>query len=176
MSEKKYLTWAKHHKVWSVVIAFFVITIIAGVVNPPKDKKAEPAQSTPQQVQPVAQETVQQEQPVQPSVPKYEILKEYGTGGKVMLIDIADATDEKLTLLGKEFDSKYGKDTFTRIGVFTDRKYALISSDIGAIDSMSDTESKEYDQAYVAQFNINKSSNFKQYVLRPSRDAKVINL
>lgn len=174
MKDNKYLAWAKRHKVWTGVIAFFLITFIISAANPPEKKKIEQKQSTPSPAQAVREEPKQQ--PAQPSVPKYEVVKEYGVGGKAILIDPTDATDEKLTLLGKELDKKYGKETLVRIGIFTDKKYALISADFDAIDKMSDSESKAYDQAYAAQFNINKNSGLKQYVLRPSLDAKRVEL
>lgn len=173
-TNNKYLAWVKRHKVWSAVIAFFVLMVIVSAANPPEEKKTEQPQST-AQTQP-AQDKPQQAQPAQTTAPKYEVLKEYGTGGKAVLIDPADATDEKLTLLGRELDKKYGNESIVRVGVFTDRKYALISTDFEAIGNMSDADTKAYDQAYAAQFNVNKNSGLKQYILRPSRDAKEIKL
>lgn len=170
----KYFDWAKRHKIWAAVLATFLLFVIVSAANPPEDKPKEQKQSA-STSQPT--ETKQEQpKPQQPAAPKYEVLKEYGTGGKAVLIDPADASDDKLTLLGKELDKKYGSETLVRIGVFTDRKYALISTDFDAIGNMSDADTKAYDQAYAAQFNVNKNTNFKQYILRPSLDAKEIKL
>lgn len=176
MNNSKYLDWIKHHKVWSAVIAFFLLALIAGIANPPEEKKAE-QQNSPAQNQ-TTQEQSHETQSAQSTIPKYEIVKEFGTNNsnKAVLISADNAMDEKLVLLGKELNNKYSDSDFIRIGIFTDRQHAETYADIDKVFSLEGDEATAYDNAYVAQFNINKSTGLKEYVLRPSRDAKEISL
>ncbi len=177
-TNNKAVAWAKRHKVWSSIIAFFVITFIFGSLLPEPEKKTDIQQAT--KPQPAQQTQKPTEQPKQPTIttPKYEVVTEFGNNksNKSVLVSAADATDEKLTLLGKELNSKYGSPSIVRIGIFTDKHYAEVFADFNAIGNLSDTEAKAYDQAYVGQLNINKNSGLKEFVIRPSRDAKTIKL
>jgi len=170
------MDWIKQHKVKSVIIAFLLITFIGFLATPKPEQEA-------QQQAGNNAETITQTKPEprtetikQLESPKYEIVKEFGNAGKAVIISPEDVSEDKLTLLGKELNKKYGSNEFARIGVFTDREQALIHADIDKASSLEGQAATIYDQAYVAQFNVNRNSNLKQYTLSPTRDAKEIKL
>ena len=137
--------WIKAHKIWTGVIAFILIAVFAGGGQ-------NPAPSTSSDTNRVA-------------TPKYELIGEYGQGGRIYLISPEDATEKKLTSIGKELDKKFGSDAFARIGIFIDRDQAKIATDPLKAAGLEGEAGDAYDRAYVAQFNINKDTGLKQFVI-----------
>jgi len=168
--------WVKAHKIWSAVIAFFILVIIIGATggdkNKQENKTSAPAQSTTTQ-QPEAQAKPQPE----PSVPKYDLVGEYGQGGKVYVISPSDATEEKLTLIGKDLNKRFGSETFARIGIYTDKAQAQIMAN-NPLDAanLEGAAADAYDKAYVAQFNVNKNTDLKQFTVTLNGESKEIKL
>jgi hypothetical protein len=110
----------------------------------------------------------------QPTAPEYSVVT--GNGNEAIVISHTDATEEKLILLGKKLNEVYGSKSFARVGVFTDSKYALLSTDTEAVFSLTGDESDAYDASYVAQFNVNKNTGYKQYTITLSGSSKEVNL
>jgi len=173
--------WVKVHKVWSAVIAFFVFVVIVGAFGGGDKTKQNNTTATP--TQPVATKTestpkttTTTTQPQQ-TVPKYDLVGEYGQGGKVYVISPADATEDKLTLIGKDLDKKFGSDTFARIGIYTDKSQAQIMAN-NPLDAanLEGAAADAYDKAYVAQFNVNKNTGLKQFTITLNGQSKDIKL
>ncbi len=162
------MNWVKSHKVLACILAFVALVIIVSAAGSDKKKtenKTTPATKPATNSQPSA---APQSQP-QASVPKYELVGEYGKGGRVYVIAPTDSTEEKLTLICKGLNKKYGSDSFARLSIFTDQAQAQIMAN-NPLDAanLEGNAATAYDKAYVAQLNINKSTGLKQCEIHPN--------
>lgn len=162
--------WIKSHKIMAGIIAFIALIVIIAAAGGDKPKQ-ESNTVTPTQAQTTKQETTE------PAIPKYELVGEYGQGGKAYVIAPSDATEDRLTLIGKDLNTRFGSETFVRISIFTDRAQAqtMVDDPLKAA-SLEGAEADAYDKAYVAQFNVNKNSGLKQFVIFPMGENKEIEL
>lgn len=168
--------WITKHKILSGVIAFLILAVTFGAFGADKTKQ-EDGTTTPSQSE-TAQQTATQAKPQpEPSIPNYDLVGEYGQGGRVYVISPADATEDKLTLIGKDLNKRFGAETYARIGIYTDKTQAQILSN-NPIDAanLDGAAADAYDKAYVAQFNVNKNSGLKQYVIYLNGSQKEIDL
>jgi len=170
------MDWIKAHKVWSAVIAVLIIIVIAGAVGGGKDKN-KTENNTATTSKPTSEQTTSQPQQSQPAVPKYELVGTFGNGGKAYVISPSDATEEKLTLIGKDLNKRFGSDSFARIGIYTDRSQAqIIVDDPLKPANLEGAAADAYDKAYVAQFNVNKSTGLRQYTIYLNGSTKEVSL
>jgi|GEM_PF-6516409 len=160
-----------------LIIGIILIVLIVGGVSggKPKSTPVKSATVTPSVTQ--TKTNSQKEQTPAPIVPSYTLVGSYGNGGKTYVIDPADATEEKLTLIGKDLNKKFGSDDFARLGIYTDRSQAKIMSD-NPLDAanLEGAAADAYDKAYVAQFNVNKSTGLKKFFIFPMGENKEIKL
>ncbi len=168
--------WIIKHKIWSGVIAFFVLIVIVGAASG-DDTKQENNTPAPAQSAATQQAETQAKPQPEPTVPKYELVGEYGQGGKVYVISPADATEEKLTLIGKDLNKQFGSETFARISIFTDKTQAQIMAN-NPLDAanLEGAAADAYDKAYVAQFNVNKNSDLKEFTIMLNGQTKEVSL
>lgn len=169
-------SWIKSHKIATGIVAFVVLILIIAAGGGDKSKTKQESTTTPAQTQTPKQEAVTQK-PAEPVVPKYNLVGEYGQGGKAYVIAPSDATEDKLTLIGKDLYKRFGSETFARIGIYTDKAQAqIIVDDPLTAANLEGAAADAYDKAYVAQFNINKNSGLKQFVIFPMGQNKEIKL
>jgi len=167
------MNWIKTHKIWSAVIAIILIIIIAGAAGGNKKNPTTTASNSKSSTQQPA--TTQPQTPE--AAPDYQLIGTFGQGGKAYVISPADATEAKLTLIGKDLNKKFGSDDFARIGIYTDRSQAqIIVNDPNQPANLEGTAADAYDKAYVAQFNVNKNTNYKQYVIYLNGSQKEVTL
>lgn len=170
--------WNKEDMVVPGVVAFLVLLVIWNVADnvstKPEQAKTPTTQSQTTNSKPVLKPTTT---PQQPAVPKYDLVGEFGNGGKAYVIAPGDATIAKLTLIGKDLDKKYGSDDFARIGIYTEREQAqIIVDDPLGPGNLEGDAADAYDKAYVAQFNVNKYSGFKKFFVMLNGKQTEINL
>ncbi len=143
------MNWIKRHK---FLAAIGVFLLCSGLVN-----------------------LVKHDTPVSPKnsirSPKYEVVDTYGRNCMVIVISSNETTDESLVAIGKALNEKFGEDQFVRIGIFTDRTQAKLMS-TGKAPDLTGVAAKKYDNAYVAQFNINQNTGHKRFLV--TRDGKNI--
>lgn len=165
-------SWIKNHKILTGALAFILIVIIAGIAGS-GDKKT----TSSSQPSTITQTTAPKPAEQQPSVPKYDLVGEYGQGGRVYVISPSDATEAKLTLIGKDLDKKFGSDSFARISIFTVKSQAQIMAN-NPLDAanLEGKAAAAYDKAYVAQFNINQSTSLKQFTIMLNGQDKEVSL
>lgn len=155
-----------------ITAVFFVIAFIGGFINSASTIKTDNNQAN---SQPQAQQTEQK--PAEPTIPQYDLVGEYGQGGKVFVTDPSNATEAQLTLIGKDLDKKYGSSSFARISIFIDKAQAqILANNPIAPASLEGAAGEAYDKAYVAQFNINKSTGLKEYMIMLNGQDKQIQL
>jgi hypothetical protein len=170
--------WIKRHKVLTGLIVLILLIVVAGAAGG-GDKKTKQNNQTASTTQtPANQQNQPKTQTVkQPTVPKYELVGEYGQGGRVYVIAPSDASEEKLTLIGKDLNKKFGSDSFARIGIYTDKSQAqIMANNPLAAANLEGAAADAYDKAYVAQFNINKNTGLKQYTIMLNGQDKEITL
>lgn len=122
-----------------------------------------------------AQPQVTQAQAQQPT-PRYYLVSTYGNGGRTYVIDSADATESQLTLIGKDLNKLFGSDDMARIGIYTDPSQAQIGADPAQASALQGDAATTYKNSYVAQFNVNKSTNTKQFFVYLNGSTKEIKL
>jgi hypothetical protein len=167
------MDWIKAHKLLSAIIATIVIIIIAGIAGGGKNKNNESADNTTA----TSSQSSKIQPQIQPTVPKYELVGEYGQGGKAYVITPNEATEDKLTLIGKDLNKRFGSASFARIGIYTDSAQAqIIVDDPLKAANLEGAAAAAYDKAYVGQFNINKSTGLKQFVIYLNGSSKEIKL
>lgn len=139
-------------------------------------KSSQPAKSSSDARQSqVTQSQAVQAQSQEPT-PRYYLVSTYGQGGRTYVIDSADATEDKLTLIGKDLNKLFGSDDMARIGIYTDPQQAQIGVDSTQVAALQGEADKAYDNAYVAQLNINKSTNLKQFFVYLNGSTKEVKL
>lgn len=116
-----------------------------------------------------------QPQPSQPA-PRYYLVSTYGQGGRTYVIDSADATEDKLILVGKDLNKLFGSDDIARIGIYTDPSQAQIGAESAQATALQGDAAAAYYKAYVAQLNINKSTGLKQFTIMLNGQTKEIQL
>lgn len=167
--------WIIRHKVISSVLGVILLLIVIGAIS--DGSKKTPTTQSNTNASTASQVSKQEKQPkvAPPSVPKYDLVGEYGQGGKVYVIAPNDATEAKLTLIAKDLNKRFGSDSFARISIFTDRSQAQILAN-NPLDAanLEGAAADAYDKAYVAQFNVNKSSGLKQFTIRLNGNQKDI--
>jgi hypothetical protein len=169
------MNWIKSHKILAGIIAVVILIVIAGLAGGNDKKKTE--NNTPSPTPTTTQQTNSQPTQAQSAVPKYELVGEYGNGGKAYVISPTDATQEKLTLIGKDLNKRFGSDSFARIGIYTDRAQAqIIVNNPADAANLEGAAADAYDKAYVAQFNVNKSTRLKTYVIYLNGSSKEVKL
>lgn len=156
--------WIKSHKFITGIIVFILLVgIVSSGSN--KDENKSASKTAPTSTSATEQKTTETKA-AQPSVnvPSYDLVD--GKSVKVAIISSSDATTEKLTLIGKDLNKRFGSDFIQRIGVFTDKTQAMImaSNPLDAAN-LEGAAANAYDKAYVAQFNVNKSTGLKTYVI-----------
>lgn len=159
-------SWFVRHKILTVLLGLIVLGIIGSVL--PEQQRTSTNQDNAQ----VNSQTNEQSDAA-PEVPQYELVGEFGQGGKVYVIDPADANEERLTLIGKDLNKRFGSDTFARISIFTDRKQAtILADDPGSVLDLEGAAADSYELAFVAQFNINQTTDYKEFIIFPATVAK----
>ena len=156
------MDWVKSHKLWSIVIAL-VILAIAGAASSGNNKTNE--NKTQVKAEPSTPATAKQTPQVM--LPQYSLV---GSSGSVhvYVISPTDATEEKLTALGKNLYTQFSADNIARISIFTDKAQAKIMADNPlAPADLQGNAATEYDKAYVAQLNTNKNTGLKEYYIYP---------
>jgi hypothetical protein len=111
--------------------------------------------------------------------PDYQLVGEFGPNKdiKAILIDPANATEAKLTAIGKKLDAKYGSADLVRLGVYTDKKQAeIMLKDPLQPLTLKGAAADAYTKAHVAQYTVNKSTNTKTYTIFLHGSSKEVTL
>lgn len=168
-------TWVKEHQALSVV-ASVIILVTALILLMAFTRGSNPKTATPPQPTQQSEQAVDNTKPAS-TTPAYELVGEFGQGGKAYVISPSDATEDKLILLGQELDKQFGSSDFARISVYTDKAQAqIIVNDPLGPAALEGAAGEAYDNAYVAQFNVNKNTGLKRFMIYLGGEGKDINL
>ncbi len=166
--KNRILSWIKKHKIATAIIIIILLTF--AVVPPPDDESGEISQATSSEEQ-VSDEAQQEaEEKV-----LYELVSEDGNVKSVVILK-QDPTEEDIKAVGKQIDSEYGDEDFIRIGIFSNKEQATIHTNVDAVLELKGKNAEKYDDAYVAQYNINQATGLKEYILYPSKSAQRVSL